>query len=116
MRNRADKKPTFALLTQRVLEEADDFLTIAQVRAIVPDLTICRASASLAHLRKYGAADFMEADGTTYWFATPASDRRSYVVAERALEEPGTRNRGPRKAKTVWQQLDSIITTSGKQT
>lgn len=91
-------EPTFTSLTERCLQEADDFLTVAQVMASCPELTRKRAFASLCHLKKFGAVDFMVDAGVTYWFASPGGDRRSFTYEERQREEPG--HRKPRAHKT----------------
>lgn len=88
---KADKLPTFTLLVQRALEGADDFLTLAQLKASVPDLNSNRATASLAHLYKRRVVGFMVEDGVTYWYATPDTDTRAFFIEEKVREEPGTR-------------------------
>lgn len=84
---KADKQPTFTILVQRALERADDFVTIKQLRAVAPELTHNRATASLAHLRKRHVVGVMVEDGVTYWYATPETDDRSRVTEEKKRED-----------------------------
>lgn len=89
----ADKKPTFTFLVYEVLRTADDFLTIKDLRARIPELSYNRATASLTHLFKKKAADFLRDSGVTYWFATPGTDTRTMIVEEKRREEEPRRVR-----------------------
>ena len=92
-----DKQPSFTSLVLAALEAADDFLSVADLRARVSELTSNRATASLAHLFKRKAVGVLISDGVTYWYATPDTDDRAFVIDEKKREELGTRKtRKPR--------------------
>jgi hypothetical protein len=66
-------------------------------------LNVNQCSASLHHLQKYRAAQSMESDGHLWWYATPETDRRGFVVEERVPEDKPRRARrtaGVKKAPT----------------
>lgn len=90
---RADRQPSFVSLVLDELKRADDFLTLAQLHDRVPELNVNRSTASLAHLRKFRAADFIVSDGITYWYAT-GEDTRTRTTEERVREAEGSRARG----------------------
>ena len=94
------KDPTSTSLVERALRECDDFRTMAQLRDLLK-LDTNHTSAALSHLKKYGAADCMEVDGTLWWYATPDSDRRIRTVEERCPETGPRKPRKPRKRKEV---------------
>jgi hypothetical protein len=93
--------PTSTSIVERALKAANDFVTARQLYVTLSadqhlDITINRISAALYHLRKYHAADFIEAGNALWWFATPADDTRSRKVEEHV---PESRPRKPRKTK-----------------
>lgn len=76
------KKETDTSRVMRALLAADDFLTAHELqRRLLLDCN--HVSAALYHLRKYKAADFVEAPEALWWFATPESDTRQRKVHER---------------------------------
>lgn len=99
----ASKEPTFILLVEKALQEANDFMLLSELMERT-QLSTNRVTASLASLRSRKAADFMveehEYDDihwiVTYWYATPETDTRIRKVEERVREEPGTRKRSAR--------------------
>lgn len=90
VRNKGPLAPTFTHLVARALHAADDFVTLQQVMASHPDLSMNRVCASLSHLRAHKAADFMVDGGTTYWYET-GEDDRTKTLEEKAREPLGTR-------------------------
>lgn len=101
MKRSIDKKPTFTFLVYEALRTADDFLTIKDLRTRVAELTHNRATASLSHLFKAKAVDFLRDGSVTYWFATPATDTRTLIIEEKRREEEPRKTRagGPRRLK-----------------
>ena len=99
---RAAKAPTITSIVELALREADDFMTVPAIMDRT-GLSINRVTASLVHLRNFGAIEFVSQPspgGTapvTYWFATPGSDRRQKKLEERVREEEGTRS--PRRSR-----------------
>jgi hypothetical protein len=86
--------------TTRVLDaliRADDFRTSRQLQLEL-SLDVNHISASLYHLRKYCAVDFVEGTDALWWFATPDSDCRQRAVHERAPESVPRRPRKRRMA------------------
>lgn len=88
---------TATTLVMEALVRADDFRTGRQLQEELR-LSGNRVSAALYHLLKHRAVEFVEADRTLWWFATPTSDTRSRVVEEKA---PETRPRRPRRRKLL---------------
>jgi hypothetical protein len=91
------KETTSTCRVMDALVRADDFMTSRQLQAAL-GLNCNRVSAALFHLRKYKAAEAMEADGTLWWFATPDADTRTRVVEERT---PECRRRNRRRKMTA---------------
>ena len=94
---RKNQEPTCVSLVSAELEGADDFRSAKQLIENTR-LTKNRVAAALHHLKIHKAADFVvNADGTTWWFATPETDDRSRIVESR---EPEVKPRKPRKPYT----------------
>jgi hypothetical protein len=93
--SRRRKEPTSTLRVFETLCQADDFRTGRQLQEETK-LDSNRVSASLYHLKKYHAADFIEADGALWWFPTPQEDRRTRTVDERCPESKHRKPRRPR--------------------
>lgn len=91
------KQPTATTLVLEALIRADDFRTSRQLQAEL-QLDTNHVSAALCHLAKHKAVEFVEADSSLWWFATPETDTRSRVVDERAPED---RPRKPRRLRRL---------------
>jgi hypothetical protein len=89
---RKRKEPTSTSIVEATLKGLDDFATGRQLQELTR-LDTCHVSASLYHLKKYRAAECMEAGGTLWWFSTPDTDTRTKTVDERTPESK------PRKAR-----------------
>lgn len=94
------KEPTSTSIVEETLRTLDDFVTAPQLRDLT-GLDTCHLSASLCHLRKYSAADCIDADGQLYWYATPDTDVRTKVLLERTPESKPRRTRRTKKKGDV---------------
>ena len=84
---RAARQPTWTHQVLAALVAADDFLSIAELRARTK-ATTNQLNATLHHLHSRKAVDnVVGADGRLWWFATPQTDTRHHEVAERTPEE-----------------------------
>lgn len=103
--SKAERKPTHTSLVLAALTKADDILSFAQIKALVPGSSVNQVSASLCHLAKRHAVENVVGnDEALWWFATPAADDRERIVEERAPEPKGNRTRKKRE-KAVPQYL-----------
>jgi len=89
------KQPTSTSIVFAALIRANDFRTGKQLQTET-GLSSNRVSAALYSLMKYKAAEFIEAEGSLWWFATPDTDTRSRTVDEKA---PELKPRKPRKQR-----------------
>lgn len=90
---KTDKAPTLTSKVQKLLEEADDFLT-AQAICAATGLTLHQCAMTLTHLKMHRVVDCCDNAGTLYWFAN-YDDNRVKVVNERKPEDgPRMRRRG----------------------
>jgi len=89
------KEPTATSLVMLALVNADDFMTMAQLKEIT-GLDSNHVSAALYSLKKYSAANCIEQDRTLWWFATAEDDTRCRVIEER---RPESRPRKPRRIR-----------------
>jgi hypothetical protein len=89
------KETTTTHLVFEALKRADDFRTSRQLQ-LETGRSSNRVGAALHLLERYRAVDFVEGEGTLWWFATPGSDTRVRTVEEKA---PETRPRRARRKK-----------------
>lgn len=93
---RRSKDPTCTSLVEAVLVVADDFKTARQLVAETR-CTFNQVGAALSHLLKHQAVNFIRDAGGTWWYATPQTDNRHHVVAQRTIETVPRKPRKPRK-------------------
>jgi hypothetical protein len=90
-----DKQPTYTSLAEEAMRLWDDFVSLEDLKELT-GFDTSHASACLYHLKKFGAADCVEGpDGKLWWFLT-GTDRRSFVVEEKARAD---KPRRPRKTR-----------------
>ena len=80
------KEPTSTSRVLEVLRSKGTFVTVRDMFSVT-HLSHNRVSAALCHLRSCGAIDYVDDGGERWWWSLrPESDRRNYVVVERAVE------------------------------
>ena len=79
---RRAKDPTCTSLVEAVLVGADDFKTMRQLAAETR-CTFHQVGAALSHMLKHQAVSFISDASGTWWYATPQTDNRHHVVAQR---------------------------------
>lgn len=97
------KQPTLTHKVQRLLEDADDFLTAKAICAAT-GITTHQCAMTLTHLKMHRVVDCVDNAGTLYWFAN-YDDNRSKVVEERKPED------GPRRRSRKRNDPDQRSTT-----
>lgn len=88
------KQETLTATIERLLAEADDFLSTQELvdAAHRPRGDVVR---TLLYLRQHKAVDVVIQSGVGHWLSTPATDDRSRRVEERAGETRPRRIRRP---------------------
>ena len=90
------KDPTCTSLVEAVLVVADDFKTVRQLAAETR-CTFDQVGAALHHMLRHQAVSFISDASGTWWYATPQTDNRIRVVAQRTIETAPRKPRKPRK-------------------
>jgi len=93
------KRPTHVSLVNDYLVNCDDLCTAAQL-AVATRLSVGAVGACLHHLYHHRAADFVEAPGALWWFATPLQDRRIRTLKEIADGVTRKRKAGVKRPRT----------------
>lgn len=96
MKRLTETTATFLVFT--ALKDANDFLTVPQLRERTGQ-SVNRVSAALHMLRTYKAVECLHSDGYLWWYATPENDTRTKTVDERAPELKPRKARKPRVKK-----------------
>lgn len=92
-------EPSCAGLVLEALIANDDFTNATMLQKLT-GLSRDRICAAVAHLRKYRAVDvIIQPDGVGWWFATPSTDTRIYVIKEHAAGITRNRRLGHKRGK-----------------
>jgi hypothetical protein len=86
--------PTWTSRVEALFRKTDDFLSTADIKREIPDISLNQLGAAIHHLQKHGLLESVQGPkGCLHWFWTGAPDPRTRTIEERRPEDKPRRTR-----------------------